>query len=182
MWLLWEKNGVEHHLCKHLCLETHEFLMQCSQMNRPTCVSTEMQVLKYIKISQTSPKKKQPSKTVTIPLSQKPRACSLASIIKHSLPSIITSCLLVCLEGHGLSPPCIHQWCFNIHNDVKHAHLIYYLVIFPGNKTHFWFYLVWSRHCISIIFSLNINHGFVGDAFHLLLKDSNGLLFRLARL
>ena len=73
------------------------------------------------------------------------------------------------------------QLCFNIHNDVKHAHLIYYLVIFPSNKTHFWFSLVWSRHWISIIFSLNINHGFVGDAFHLLLlllKDSNGLLLR----
>lgn len=66
----------------------------------------------------------QASKTVTVLLSRKPRAC-LASIIKHSPLSIKTYCLLVCLlvsvEAHGLSPPRIHsthsvvfqysQWC-----------------------------------------------------------------------
>lgn len=98
-----------------------------------------------------------------------------------------TSCLLVCLLAYAENHHCLIlliQLCFNIRNNVKHAHLIYYLGIFHSNKKHSWFYLIWSQHHISIIFSLKINHGFVVEAFHplLLLKASNSLLVRIDRL
>lgn len=120
------------------------------------------------------------SKTVTELLFRKP------SITKRTPPaSIKQASLLVCLHVYAeslrlLIPPILHS--SNIHNNVKHAHLIYYLLIFHCNKTHSEFYLVWSRHHISIIFSLNINHG-LAYVLHpvLLLKDSNGLLVGTSR-
>lgn len=105
----------------------------------------------------------QASKSVTDSLSRKACASIKNRGKKHVFPFVYLS---------------MQPLRFSIHNNVKHAHLIYYLAIFHHNKKHFWFSLVWSWHCISIISSLNINHGFVGDAFHPLhlLKDSNGLL------
>lgn len=106
--------------------------------------------------------------------------------LSNTVLSIKTSCLLVCLLTPGLSPLRIHpthsgmfhysEWCKTRTSNILFSHI-------PLNKTHFWFSLVWSWHCISIIFSLNINHGCVWDAFHrLLLKYSNGLLVGIGRL
>lgn len=91
------------------------------------------------------------SKSVTGSLSRK--AC--VSIKNGKKKACFPICLPV-YAAHGLPLR------FSIHNNVKHAHLIYYLVIFHHNKKHFWFSLVWSWHCISIISSLNINHGLHG--------------------
>lgn len=117
----------------------HKFLMQWSpkSMSTYSMRTLRCRFQKYIKISE-MPLKIQLSKTVTTLQSRNPCACSLTSIIKHSLPSIKTSCLRICLhvsvEARGCHHPVYNppiQLCFNIHNDVKHARLIYYLVILP---------------------------------------------------
>lgn len=118
-------------------LERINFLCNVHRWASSSVWALKCRFQKYIKISETS-LKIHLSKTVTILLSRKPCPCSLTSIIKHSLPSIKTSCLLICLHVSVEAEGCHHlvynppiQLCFNIHNDVKHAYLIYYLVIFP---------------------------------------------------
>lgn len=58
---------------------------------------------------------------------------SRVHFVLHPLKYLV--CLFVYLALVSIRPI---QWCFGIHSDVKHAHLIYYLVIFAlCNKAYF---------------------------------------------